>query len=64
VCVILFMCGLISEDEASDRSESGGKRRSRKTVTTNVSKHLFVFFSVKKIAVFANVVQTMNCERC
>ncbi|XP_062171688.1 uncharacterized protein LOC133877417 isoform X2 [Alnus glutinosa] len=28
------------EDEASDRSESGGKRRSRKTVTTNIPDHL------------------------
>jgi hypothetical protein len=53
VCVILFMCGLISEDEASDRSESGGKRGRRKTATTNVSKHLFVFFVVKTIVVFA-----------
>ena len=42
------MCGLISEDEASDRSEIGGKRRRRKTVTTKVSEHLFVFFAVEK----------------
>jgi hypothetical protein len=58
------MCGLISEDEASDRSEIGGKRRRRKTVTTKVSEYLFVFFVVEKTLLFANVVQTMNCERC